>query len=54
MPTIQTKVNDEIKPQTDEQFKNMGKKPNAQTLAALEADDENTYQNVEELSKLWK
>ena len=35
-------------------FTPMGKKPNAQTLAALEAEDENTYQNVEELSKLWK
>ena len=35
-------------------FTPMGKKPNAQTLAALEAEDENTYQNVEELSRLWK
>jgi len=36
MVNIQTKVNDNIASQTDALFKDMSKKPNAQTLAALE------------------
>ena len=35
-------------------FTPMDKKPNTQTLAALATKDENVYQNIEALSKLWK
>jgi len=31
-----------------------GKKPNIQTLAALNDDNDNTYTNIDELSELWK
>ena len=35
-------------------FTPTGKKPNAQTLAALNETNENTYSSVDELSTLWK
>ncbi len=80
MPTIQTRVNNDIKLKADALFKDMGltttdavrmfltqcvnlgglpftpveKKPNAQTLEALADKNEKAYNNIDELSKLWK
>ncbi len=35
-------------------FQPMGKRPNTETLEALNEIGGNTYQNVEDVSKLWK
>ena len=48
MTIIQNKVNSAFPSAS------VGKTPNAQIIASLKYKDENTYQNVEELAKLWK
>jgi len=35
-------------------FTPTGKRPNAQTLEALQEQEGNSYDSIEELSKLWK
>lgn len=80
MATLQTRIDDNLKTQSDALFKDMGlttteairlfltqcinrgelpftptgKRPNTQTLEALNETGGNSYKDVQELSKLWK